>query len=132
MKEVIIKVIPHSEQRYETCGDWWFDSEGVLQIRVSDMSDSRYEQLIAFHEYAEAMLCNYSGVSEREVLDFDIEFEKMRAAFPKLVGNKEPGNSRAAPYNKQHKMATRLEHQLAEKLNVDWEKYGEVVNNLSK
>ena len=32
---ITIKTIAHDKQRYDTVGDWWFDDEGDLQIRVS-------------------------------------------------------------------------------------------------
>ncbi len=37
-------------------GDWHFSRQGNLTIRVSAMSDPRYETLVAVHELIEAIL----------------------------------------------------------------------------
>ena len=51
-----VQVIPHAEQRYNTCGDWFFDADyGVLHIRVSCLNNWKYESLIAMHEQQEAI-----------------------------------------------------------------------------
>ena len=34
--KINIRTIPHDKQRYETCGDYWTDSEGRIKIVVSD------------------------------------------------------------------------------------------------
>jgi hypothetical protein len=34
MKTITIKTIPHSQQRYNTVGDWYRDGDG-WQVRVS-------------------------------------------------------------------------------------------------
>ena len=44
---IFIKSIPMSEMRYKTCGDWWYDPDGTLQIRAAKMGDWRYELLVA-------------------------------------------------------------------------------------
>ena len=114
-----IKTIPNSEQRYQTCGDWWFDPEGNIEIRVSKMSDWRYEFLVGLHELVEVALCKYSGVTQQEVDDFDIVFEKNRSE-----GNTdEPGDDSEAPYRIQHGIATGVERIAAAFLGVDWNKY---------
>lgn len=129
---VYIKTIPHSEQRYDTCGDWWWEGS-QLQIRVSSLGDTFYEQLIAFHEYAEALMCSKEGISEAEVTAYDERFEIMRAAFPDVISaDSEPGNQRLAPYKKQHARATELEKSLCKYLGLDWNKYDKAVNNLGK
>lgn len=132
MKGVNIQVIPHSEQRYETVGDWWVDEGEILQIRVSDMGEWKYEQLVAFHEYAEAMLCIHKGISEKSITEFDEKFEEIRLKHPGIIGDMEPGNMTSAPYNKQHRKATHLEGLLAQPLGVDWGEYGKAVNKLTK
>lgn len=77
-----IKTIPHNKQRYATCGDWYYEGEGAdksLEIRVSQLPDSRYEFLVALHELVEVKLCEWSGVSQQAVDAFDMEYEKNRA-----------------------------------------------------
>jgi len=116
---VRMKVIPHAEQRYATVGDWYFTKAGNLQIRVSRLSDPRYETLVAVHELVEAVLCREAGVSEREVDAFDMAYERHRK--PGDLG--EPGDDPRAPYHRQHAAATWFEKALAGKLGVDWAAY---------
>ena len=115
-----IKVIEHKKHRYPTVGDWFYDKNGGLQIRVSKMSDPRYEQLVAFHELFEAMLCDAQGIDEQAVTDFDVAF----------TGQGEPGDDPRAPYHVQHCKATAMERLLAAELGVDWNEYGQEVSLL--
>lgn len=46
---VKIEIIPHTGQRYPTVGDWLFEENGDLTIRISKLSDWRREMLIAVH-----------------------------------------------------------------------------------
>ena len=126
MIHIEIKTITHKEQRYITVGDWWWDADGVLQIRVSQMGDWRYEALVAFHEQFEALACRRSGIREETVSAFDMEFENNR----KQGNVGEPGDDLQAPYYRQHQMATIAERQLAMELGVDWKQYSEVVESL--
>src|SRR5271154_2592588 len=122
-----VKVIPHSEQRYATVGDWFFNKENSrLTIRVSAMGDGNYEFLVAMHEQIEAMLCIERGICEKEITVFDKNFEANRAE-----GNTdEPGDDPKAPYKKEHFFATSVERLMAAELGVDWGKYDEAVYSL--
>lgn len=122
-----IKVIPHNQQRYETVGDWYFNSDNNrLTIRVSSMRNKKYEFLVAIHEQIEAMLCIERGICEKEITLFDIAFEARREE-----GNTdEPGDDPKAPYKNEHFFATSLERLMAAELGVDWRKYDEAVNAL--
>lgn len=151
--DINIKIIPHSEQRYETVGDWWFeykdtnpkpytaDSEinplapSSLEIRVSDLGqgkklhlDNFYGSLcVAVHELIEVILCSRRGITQEEVDKFDKEFEENR----KENNTDEPGDDPAAPYRKEHFFATSIERLLAAELGLDWKEYEESINNLS-
>lgn len=118
--QVNIKTIQHSQQRYNTVGDWWFETsyypggehkvyKETLEIRVSEMGDWRYEQAVAMHEYYEALLCYNDGLDGKVVDKFDQEFEAspMMQAIP---GVEEPGDHPEAPYYKQHAKALAVEH----------------------
>ena len=124
--EVIIEIIPHNKQRYETVGDWKRNKNGTLIIKVSDMGDKRYAMLVAIHELVETLLCEHDGVKEEDVTAFDIAFEKKR----KLGNEDEPGDSQKAPYRKQHAVATIVEKLMCKKLGCNWQKYNDVVNSL--
>lgn len=123
---ICIKTIPHSQHRYETVGDWWFDKSGALQIRVSDMGNWKYEALVAVHELVEVLQCKYLRISTASVDKFDKEFERVR----KPGNTDEPGDDSRAPYRVQHGIATGVERILAALLGVDWNKYDAKINSL--
>jgi hypothetical protein len=128
--QIRVNVIPHNEQRYETLGDWWFDEEGTLQIRVSSMDNEDYENCIAIHEQIEAILCKKRGITEKQVSDWDKQFEEAREKYPDIFGDNEPGDHPKAPYNNEHMFASRVEHSIAQELGIDWAEYNRVVNEL--
>lgn len=122
---VVIKVVPHGAQRYETVGDWLYLGD-TLYIFISDMGVDEYHQLVAIHEYIEALLCRAADISEEDVTAFDIKFEENRPD-----GNTdEPGDDPTAPYYAQHQFATQIEKLMSVKLGVNWEAYDAAVNAL--
>jgi len=127
MCDVEITVISHKDQRYETCGDWYFDEAGKLYIRVSRLGDWRYEQLIAIHELAEVMWCIKHGVTTKQVDEFDFAYEASRKPGDTTS---EPGDDPKAPYYEGHQLAIEIERQMADKLGVDWDAYGKAVEAL--
>ena len=123
---IVVKTIPHAEQRYETVGDWWLDEAGDLQIRVSAMGEWKYEALVAFHELAEALLCKDRGITTEMVDAFDMAFEARREA-----GNTdEPGDDPNCPCRREHFFATSVERLLAAEFRVDWAAYDAAVAGL--
>jgi len=127
---IFIKAIDHKNQRYETVGDWWFEKtiqDGeCLQVRVSKMSDWRYEICVVVHELVECFACRHAKVTQDQVDKFDKAFEACRAN-----GNTdEPGDSPKAPYRFQHCIATGVERVLAAVLGVYWSKYEAEINSL--
>lgn len=140
------QVIPHKEQRYHTVGDWWWDDlkETVvktLYLRISRMSDPRYELLVGIHELIEVMLCEFVGITQIDADRFDTAFEKIRARLLKSKSPKsielpcgcrleksraleyEPGDDIHAPYHDQHQIASVCERALAFFLGVKWGEY---------
>lgn len=127
--KITIEVIPNEKHLYPTVGDWRFDAWGDLQIKVSKMSDERYEQLVAIHELIETLLCKIRGIKEEDVSAFDVMFEKERDE-GKHSEDEEPGFDDRAPYKKEHSFATEIEKMIAKEMGVDWEKYNKEVNEL--
>ena len=76
--KINIETIPHGDQRYPTVGDYWDDPNGVVQVRVSDMKDWRYEALVVVHELIEMFLTKHREIDEQVISEFDIKFEKSR------------------------------------------------------
>jgi len=118
--KIVIETIPHFEQRYVTCGDYWLDAEGVLQVRVSDLGDVRLEFLVALHELVEVTLCDLRGIAEPDIKAFD-------EANPEA---EDPGSLPDAPYRKEHLFAEAVEKWVATEMGVDWNDYGRRVEAL--
>jgi hypothetical protein len=120
--DITIKTIPHADHRYPTCGDWWFDDAGNLEIRVSDMGDWKKELLVARHEVDEAVLCRAHGVDQKAVDAFDMSEEGQ--------ASEEAGEERTAPYHLEHMTAYAAELALMIPLGVDFNDYNEAINKL--
>ncbi|MDO8600600.1 MAG: hypothetical protein Q7R73_03210 [bacterium] len=129
MREIHIKTISHNEQRYPTTGDYWRDTNGVEQVRVSDVGNPDYEFLVALHELVEWYLTEKRGIKEEDVSAFDIQFEK-EIEEGKHPEHAEPGFDPRAPYIKEHTFAIKIEKEIAEELGIDWEKYSERLQEL--
>jgi hypothetical protein len=126
MNRIVIEIIPHETHRYETCGDFWNEQDGTLQIRVSKLSSWQRERLIIIHELIEETLCRDAGIDERDIDSFDISFEKARPE-----GNTdEPGDDSHAPYKFQHGVASGIERILAAAMEIDWKSYSDELNKL--
>jgi len=124
---VVIETIPHKDQRYETCGDWFW-THGALRILVSETGNEDYNFLVAIHEMIEAYLCATSGISEESVTQFDMEFERQR----KEGDVNEPGDSKEAPYHAQHRIASEVERYTAALMRIDWKDYEDTINRLGE
>jgi len=124
----MISQVPHKKQRYETVGDWI--PGRPAQIRVSKMKDQRYVFLVALHEMIEYELCKMHGITDREVVAFDVNFEAERRMNLHPL-DAEPGNHPKAPYRNEHEFATMIEMMVAQKLGVSWSDYERTVLSLS-
>ena len=76
--KIQLRTIPHTKQKYETCGNYWVDQNGVRQIRVSDMGNEDYAFLVGLHEQIEQHLCLKRGITEESISAFDIAYEANR------------------------------------------------------
>ena len=116
---ITIKTIPHKEQRYPTLGDYWFDDNEDLEIRVSKLNNWMWEFLIALHELVEVALVKQRGISLKSIDDFDKAFE---ANLPE-DNEEEPGEQKDAPYKMEHLFAHSIEIQMAVAFGLDWYSY---------
>ena len=115
---ISIKVIPRAQMRPEVDGaDWFWDKQGDLQVRVCPMNDTRFELLLAIHETVEAIMCHFNGVTQNQVDIFDAEFDRTHKT------DVEAGDDHAAPYKREHCLATAIERILCAELCVDWKAY---------
>ena len=122
-----IAQVPHRKQRYETVGDWI--PGRPAQIRVSKMKDQRYVFLVALHEMIEYELCKMHGITDDEVVAFDVNFEVERRMNLHSF-DAEPGDHPKAPYRNEHAFATMIEMMVAQKLGVSWSDYEKTVLSL--
>lgn len=97
--------------------DWYWDSNGNLQVRVSPMSDWRREFLLQLHETVEAVFCRFNGITQAEVDAFDIEYDKTHTF------DVNAGDDPKAPYMREHCFATAIERIAAGVLQVNWQEY---------
>lgn len=121
--KIVIEAIPQVQQRYDTWGDWWFDEDGTLQIRVTsdapELPTENHQFLIALHELVETMSCKSHGVPQTQVDEFD--FKHQDECNEKGI---EPGDLPDSPYRREHRFAMLIEHLMARELGLDG--YGEV------
>lgn len=124
---IVIEMIPHCSQRYNTVGDWQYKQYGsdeTLYIKVSNMTNPRWEWLVARHELDEALLCKARGITEKEVDSYD--FSHLDA------GSSDFDSNMDAPYYLEHCSALAAEWQFARELKIDWQSYTEEIQRLCK
>jgi hypothetical protein len=132
--KIIIESLPHASQRYPTCGDWYFEPDGTLVIKVSEEMGPDSCFLVAVHELVEVWLSTKRGVTVQQVDDFDIAYEKAHRVGGTLEGERmdesEPGDDPNCPVFEEHQLATVLERLLCERLGITWKQHDETVNAL--
>jgi len=114
IKKIVIEIVPHLTQRYDTAGDWYLDKDpSILHIRASrldkDLDPNNWFSIcVAYHELTEALSCLANNISDKEVDEFDMNFK----------GDGEPGDNINCPYNTQHAFASEQEKRLLDSLDV--------------
>ena len=116
---ISIQVVAESDHRpCASGGDWFFDEDGDLQVRVSKMSNWRRETILALHEVCEAVLCKHNGVLQEQVDRYDAEYMKRS---PETFMN--AGDSPQAPYAREHGFASSVERLMATEMDTNWSDY---------
>jgi hypothetical protein len=136
---ISIASIPHSSQRYDTCGDYYYGQdhiqEDTLFINVSQLASRREMILVAIHELIEWALCEAAGIGNEEIDEFDKNFNhtspRPGGRSRTMITDMEPGDSQDAPYYKQHQFATGIERILAAEMEIDWLEYERHIEDLS-
>lgn len=119
--ELTVKIIPHNNQRYDTCGDYQINpATNALDVRISDTKNQDYNFLVTVHEIIEAYLCLKRKIDYNLITEFDVKFH----------GKGEPGDDKHSPYRREHKFSTQIEKKLAKELGVKWKIYDETINQL--
>lgn len=132
--KIVIESIPHASQRYPTCGDWFIDAEGTLQIKVSEEMGADSCFLVAVHEWIECYLAMRRGVTVQEVDDFDVAYEKAHREGGTIEGKRldesEPGYDPKCPVFKEHGLATGIETILCAEMGIPWSVHNSTVEAL--
>ena len=123
---IVIETIPHEQQRYPTVGDWYYDPDATIHIKVSELHNPLMEAVIAIHEVCEMLLCRLHGISQSEVDTFDRNYEASRSD----DDTSEPGDSLDAPYRNEHCFATGVERLLIASFGISWKEYDDRINSL--
>jgi len=122
--EIFIKAQPYQDMRYSTCGDYWFDAEeGRYDIRVVETGNDDYDFLIMLHELIEMYLVKKRGISEPDIMAFDIKFDE---------SDKEgaPGDEIDCPAYKEHQFAEGMERIMCNEMNIPWHTYSDIIDGL--
>lgn len=122
--QVILKVIPHNKQRYDSVGDYF--KKGNKWFILCSKMKAEFVFLVLIHEFVEWFLCQMRGIKNEDIDKFDMEFEKNR----KQGNEDEPGDDPRAPYFCEHQFASQIEKTCAEELGVDWNEYEDILMKL--
>ena len=128
ISRIILEIIPHAKQRYDTIGDWQVrHRRGIdeLYITISELRGHNWEHwIIGVHELFEAILCLAINIRPEHLDEFDKHFNPR--------AQHEPGDSPLAPYHIQHGFASAVERMLCAALNINWYEYERAVKNASR
>lgn len=113
-----INFISVKDRRYETVGDY-FHKNGNLVVSVCDTGNDDYNFLIAMHELIEEYLTRKRGISELSILEFDRQYEDNRV----IGDDSEPGDSKDAPYQREHRFAENIERVICHEIGINWFDY---------
>lgn len=128
MLDVHITTVKHTEQRYNTVGDYLTNKDGLTTIHVSELGDHRMEFLIALHELVEVFLCKQAGITDDQIDKFDLAYDANRSPDEYT----EPGDNPEAPYHSQHMFATIVEQMACRELGLSWREYDNMIGELMK
>lgn len=120
-----IKIIPHSKQRYDSCGDYWQTKNGNWEMRISQMNPA-YEEAVIEHELHEMVRTIMDGVKWKDIDEFDIK--GVYEVDPKHIDD--PGLSKKAPYHSQHMEADKIERFVIKAHGKTWDEYCNFIDKL--
>lgn len=111
--------------------DYWYDKEGVLQVRVAEMGNRDYEVLIATHELLEENGTLRRGLREEDIQKFDElwDEEQKRGEHP---DEEEPGFNKKAPYLREHTMSDAVERMMIAFWGIPWPDYEKAIDEAAK
>ena len=117
LRKIVMEVIPHAKQRYDTIGDYWEDEDGTLHIVTSDLGDDIFNAAVLKHEFEEYLLCRERGILEPDIMAFDL------AVPDDSPYADDPGMDPTAPYHCEHIFATAGEMLFIGQAKKNWDRY---------
>lgn len=127
--EIHMKTISNDKMRIPGgCGDYWYDDEGILQIRVVDLGDEFMEKMVCIHEMIEESLTKKRGLPEEDIQAFD-EYYEGRRKMGLVPEDSEPGFDENANYKNEHSFATAVELGMCALSGVSWKQYENKIND---
>lgn len=143
--DIHIEIIPYNKHRSiyinpvtgrsTTVGDWWVDSNGIVQVRASEMETPCGSALVIIHELVEVLIESVKRtgalrVPARLVEETD-EFDKTYEA-NRTRDNKEgePGCEPNCPVHQGHMAASAIEMIAAMILRVNYNAYADEIASL--
>jgi hypothetical protein len=127
MIKTVIKSINLEDQRYETLGDYYI-KDGIRTFAITKTGNDLYDDLIFIHEFVEEVLTRNKGITEEQILAFDLQFEE-KIKNGEVGEDEEPGEQIDSPYRQEHVIAELIERLIINHLNIDFNTYN---NNLLK
>lgn len=132
--KIVIESIPHVKQRYPTCGDWYTDPDGTLNIKVSEEMGNDSCFLVSVHELVECYIAMRRGITVQQIDDFDMAYEKAHREGGTLEGKRlddsEPGDDPTCPIFAEHGIATGIERILCAIMGITWNQHADNVDKL--
>ena len=118
--DYIIKTL--SMLRYDTCGDYFVNDDGLTELNIKSQTNQDYEFLITIHELIEEYLTRKRNIKEEDIMIFDLMFEQERRNGLHSEDD-EPGYDIRSPYRREHIFSENIERLIAQELGVDWVQY---------
>lgn len=128
-----VQTIPHTEQGpSKICAQWYWDENGIVQVRVSKLGNLDMERLLIMHEVSEVLASAHdSDMDDISTDKIDQEFLELRNTGKLPADLVEPGFYKKSPYRWAHHFATASELALATHLHVDWIEYQRRLDEVS-
>ena len=116
---ITTKIVPLSEQRYVTLGDYYVDNE-ELKFVITETGSDVYNKLVLIHELIEELMTSYRGIKEEDILKWDLQNDD----------SNDPGREEGCPYKQEHIFAEMVERMICCQLGIDWEMYENYLENV--
>jgi hypothetical protein len=113
IKRIVIEIIPLEDMYMGYYGDYFYDKDGTLQMRIADYPNEIQNIGTILHELLEVWKLKVKGVSVRAVEKFDDEHSL----------HDDPGCLAEAPYHIEHMESIKHERLLCKSMGFDWHTY---------